>query len=108
MTGRSLTLATLLLLFTGSAYAQPVDLTLDPNHSEISFTARHLGFSKVRGTFKKVAVTKASADAKTGKLSALEAEADTASIDTGVTKVAVAQFGFTDTQRAEGLGKQPP
>ena len=86
MTGRSLTLATLLLLITAGASAQPVDLTLDPAHSQIAFTARHLGFSKVRGEFKKFTVTKATADAKTGKLTALEAEADTASIDTGVTK----------------------
>ena len=86
MIGRSLILTALLLLFAGSALAQPIDWTLDNSHSQISFTARHLGFAKVRGEFKKFAVTKATADAKTGKLTALEAEADTASVDTGVAK----------------------
>jgi polyisoprenoid-binding protein YceI len=62
-----------------------VDWTLDPAHSQIGFTARHLGFSKANGHFKKFsAVIKG--DPKTAKLSSLEATADTASIDTGIEK----------------------
>ncbi len=86
MTGRLLILSALLLLFTGGAVAQPIEWSLDNAHSQISFTARHLGFAKVRGEFKKFTATKVTADAKTGKLTALEAEADTASVDTGVAK----------------------
>lgn len=70
------------LLFAATASAQEVPWQVDPNHSDIVFVARHLGFAKVRGEFKKYTAT-AKADAKTGKLVALEAEADAKSIDTG-------------------------
>jgi polyisoprenoid-binding protein YceI len=73
------------LLFASPAVAQPVEWNLDPAHSRIGFTARHLGFAKVRGDFKKF-TAKLTADAKTGKLTALEAEADAKSVDTGITK----------------------
>jgi polyisoprenoid-binding protein YceI len=63
----------------------PVDWTLDAAHSRIGFTARHLGFSKVDGQFKKFSAT-IKADAKTAKITELEASADTASIDTGIEK----------------------
>lgn len=63
----------------------PVDWTLDAAHSKVGFTARHLGFSKVEGQFKKFAAT-VKADSKTGKITALEATADTASVDTGIEK----------------------
>ena len=62
-----------------------VEWTLDASHSSIGFVARHLGFSKASGQFKKFAgVVKA--DPKTAKLSSLEATAETASIDTGIEK----------------------
>jgi polyisoprenoid-binding protein YceI len=70
---------------TPPAKPGPVDWTLDAGHSRVAFIARHLGFSKVEGTFKKFAAT-IKADSKTGKISALEATADTASIDTGIEK----------------------
>jgi polyisoprenoid-binding protein YceI len=63
----------------------PVDWTLDAGHSRVAFVARHLGFSKVEGQFKKFAAT-VKADSKTGKITALEATADTASVDTGIEK----------------------
>ena len=73
------------LLLTATAQAQPIEWTLDPSHSEIAFTARHLGFAKVRGKFKTF-TAKVQADAKTGKITALEAEADAKSVDTGIEK----------------------
>jgi polyisoprenoid-binding protein YceI len=77
-----------LLLSAGvsaSAHAQPVAWTIDKNHSEIGFTARHLGFSKVHGEFKTFSAV-IEADAKTGKITKLDAEADSKSVDTGVEK----------------------
>jgi polyisoprenoid-binding protein YceI len=62
-----------------------VDWTLDLGHSQIGFTAKHLGFSKVNGVFKKVNAT-VKGDPKTGKISSLEATAEAASIDTGIEK----------------------
>jgi polyisoprenoid-binding protein YceI len=61
-----------------------VEWSLDPAHSHISFTARHL-VSKATGQFKKYsAVIKA--DPKTAKITTLEATIDAASIDTGIEK----------------------
>jgi polyisoprenoid-binding protein YceI len=77
--------ATALLLLAGGAEAQPVEWNLDPAHSHIGFTARHLGFAKVRGEFRSVSA-KITADAKTGKITALEATAEAKSVDTGVQK----------------------
>jgi polyisoprenoid-binding protein YceI len=79
----SLTL--LLATSAGSVHAQAAAWTLDPNHTHVGFTARHLGFAKVRGELKKFSAT-LEADAKTGKLTKLEAEADAKSVDTGVEK----------------------
>jgi polyisoprenoid-binding protein YceI len=73
------------LLFATAAQAQPATWTLDPGHSQVGFSARHLGFAKVRGEFQKVSAT-ITADAKTGKITALEAEADAKSVDTGIQK----------------------
>jgi polyisoprenoid-binding protein YceI len=59
-----------------------VEWTVDPTHSQIGFVAKHLGFTKVNGQFKKFTAS-AHGDPKTAKLTALEATADTGSIDTG-------------------------
>jgi polyisoprenoid-binding protein YceI len=83
---RSLLLAAAMLLFAAGAHAQPTPWTLDPVHSRIGFTARHLGFAKVKGEFKKFSAPVLEADAKTGKITKLEAEVDTTSITTGVEK----------------------
>ena len=80
MTRLLLVVATLLLI-SSTGQAQSVDWALDKNHSHIGFTARHLAFAKVRGEFKKFSA-KVTADAKTGKLSSIEAEADSASVST--------------------------
>jgi polyisoprenoid-binding protein YceI len=73
------------LCIATSAHAQPVEWTLDNNHTHIGFVARHLGFTKVRGEFKKFSAT-IEADQKTAKITKLEAEADTKTVDTGVEK----------------------
>ncbi len=70
-----------LLLLVSQVKAQAVDWNVDPNHSHIGFSARHLGFSKVEGQFRKYAA-QITADAKTGKITALTATAETASVDT--------------------------
>jgi polyisoprenoid-binding protein YceI len=84
MNKQTLTLSAVLLLAT-TAEAQPVAWTFDPGHSHIGFSARHLGFAKVRGQFQKISAN-ITADAKTAKITALEAEADAASVDTGIQK----------------------
>jgi polyisoprenoid-binding protein YceI len=84
MNGKAISLVAVLLL-SATAHAESVPWNLDPAHSRIGFTARHLGFAKVSGQFKKFSA-KVEADAKTGKLTKLEAEADAKSVDTGVDK----------------------
>lgn len=77
--------ALLISLFATTALAEPVPWNLDENHSEVSFTVKHLGFSKVRGDFKKF-TGKLTADSKTAKLTQLEAEIDARTVNTGVEK----------------------
>jgi polyisoprenoid-binding protein YceI len=84
MNAKAISLVAVLLL-SATAHAESVAWNLDPAHSRIGFTARHLGFAKVSGQFKKFSA-KVEADAKTGKLTKLEAEADAKSVDTGVEK----------------------
>jgi polyisoprenoid-binding protein YceI len=83
---RTLVLGSLLALFVAApAFAQPVAWTVDPSHSEVGFTARHLAFAKVRGKFTTFAA-QIEADAKTAKITKLSAEAEAKSVDTGVQK----------------------
>lgn len=53
---------------------------LDPNHSEVSFTVKHLKISKVRGTFETFDVTVMTAEDP--KDSTIEATIDVASVNT--------------------------
>jgi polyisoprenoid-binding protein YceI len=62
-----------------------VEWAIDPSHSHIGFTAKHLGFSKVEGQFKKFGGVMR-ADPKTAKITALDGTVDTSSIDTGLEK----------------------
>ena len=55
---------------------------LDPTHSEVSFTVKHLMISKVRGTFETFDVTIVTAEDP--KDSTIEATIDVASVKTGV------------------------
>lgn len=84
MTRMLLTAASMLLIAAGAS-AQPTAWSLDTAHSHIGFTARHLGFAKVRGELKKFSAT-IEADGKTGRITKLDAEADATSVDTGVAK----------------------
>jgi polyisoprenoid-binding protein YceI len=45
------TLATALLLVAGTAIASPVQYDLDPNHTQITFSWTHFGFSHPSGRF---------------------------------------------------------
>ena len=54
--------------------------TLDPAHSEVSFSVRHLAISKVRGTFEKFEVTVVTAE--NPEDSRLTASIDVASVNT--------------------------
>jgi polyisoprenoid-binding protein YceI len=54
---------------------------LDPAHSEVSFTVRHLAISKVRGGFDKFDVT--AVTGATPEASSVEATIDMASVNTG-------------------------
>ena len=81
---RPLLIVASLWLLAAAAHAQPAAWTMDPVHSHVGFTARHLGFAKVRGEFKTFSV-KVEADDK-GKISKLSAEADAKSVDTDVAK----------------------
>ena len=52
---------------------------VEPSHSEVGFTVRHLGLSKVRGRFNSFSATVQVAD---GAVTELEAQVDLASVDT--------------------------
>lgn len=54
---------------------------IDPTHTSVEFSVKHLGIATVRGRFKKVTgVVEATED---GRLEAVEASIDASSIDTG-------------------------
>jgi polyisoprenoid-binding protein YceI len=55
--------------------------TLDPTHSDISFSVRHLAISKVRGSFESFDITVVTAEDP--KDSTVEATIDIASVNTG-------------------------
>lgn len=56
--------------------------TLDPTHSSVEFSVRHLGIATVRGRFKQLAATVELDD--DGRLHGIAARIEAASIDTGV------------------------
>ncbi|MGD8860543.1 MAG: YceI family protein [Myxococcales bacterium] len=73
------------LLAAPPALAQEKPWSLDPNHSHIGFTARHLAFAKVRGEFTQFSA-EVKADRETGRITELRAVAKAASVDTGNAK----------------------
>jgi len=86
------TLALLSLLLTTFAASHTIaappnasNWNLDPNHTSVGFTARHLAFAKVRGKFTSFSA-KLQADPQTGKLTSFEATIEAKSVDTGVDK----------------------
>lgn len=59
----------------------PATWTIDPTHTDVAFSVRHMGLSTVRGRFEKVSGTIATgAD---GAPTAIRIEIDTASVNTG-------------------------
>ncbi len=69
--------------FMGLAEAE--DWQVDPAHSSIGFSVKHLGISSVDGNFGKYTYA-IKADEKTGKASYFEGTVGIASIDTGIVK----------------------
>lgn len=55
---------------------------LDPAHSEIAFTVKHLAISKVRGTFEKFDVTIVTAPEDADGINSIDATIDLASVNT--------------------------
>ena len=86
MTKTTLSFLTLITMAAGTAHAaKEVPWNLDPLHTTIGFSVRHLAITKVRGELKEFGA-KIWADAKTAKVTRVEATAKTASIDTGLEK----------------------
>ncbi len=69
------------VLFAVAAWAQGADWEIDPGHTTVGFTVRHLGISNVHGRFTKVSGTAHIDDADITK-STVNATIDVASIDT--------------------------
>lgn len=76
---KKLILGTLVLAASSLAFA--ANFTLDPAHSEVGFSVRHLMISNVKGKFNKYD-GKFVFDEKSGKLSNVEVNIDPKSIDT--------------------------
>ena len=74
--------AVALFAFSGEADADSVQWELDAAHSSVGFSVRHLGISKVRGTFTDVTAS-VKGDSKTGKIDWVKASIGVASVDTG-------------------------
>jgi polyisoprenoid-binding protein YceI len=70
------------VLFSAAAWAQGSDWQIDPAHSTIGFTVRHLGISNVHGRFTKVSGTAHIDDSDITK-STVNTTIDVTSIDTG-------------------------
>lgn len=66
---------------TTTAATTPATWAIDPSHTDVAFSVRHMGLSTVRGRFKTVAGhVETGAD---GAPTAIRVEIETASIDTG-------------------------
>ncbi len=76
-----LAVAASVFAFASPVFAAPVEWEVDPSHSRVGFWVKHLGITKVRGDFKQFEA-KVMADAKTGKIEALDATVKTASVNT--------------------------
>jgi polyisoprenoid-binding protein YceI len=66
-------------------YGADTAWTIDPAHSTIGFSVRHLGITNVHGTFHEFAAN-VRADPTSGRVTALDATAKAASVDTGIDK----------------------
>lgn len=75
----------ILLLAAGSAFAQPVNYTIDTLHSAANFSVRHMMITTVRGQFGGVK-GKVTYDAKNPAATTVEATIDASTINTGEPK----------------------
>ncbi len=66
------------------AHAQATGWTIDPNHSEVDFTVRHMSLTKVHGRFGKVTGT-IQLDQSDLSKSSVQVTIDVSGVDTGVT-----------------------
>jgi polyisoprenoid-binding protein YceI len=73
------------LTLSQTALSEDVAWKVDKNHSRVGFTVTHMGINDVHGVFKKYDAT-IIADKSTGKLSAVTASVEVASIDTDIDK----------------------
>lgn len=76
-------LAVIAVALPGSAFA--ADYVIDPSHTSVGFTVRHLMVSKVRGSFEKVSGT-VKYDPNEPEKIVIDATIDAASINTGEAK----------------------
>lgn len=70
------------VVMVGAAQAADVEWKLDGSHSEVGFSVRHLGISKVKGEFTDF-TAELRGDAESGNLSYVKGVVKTASVDTG-------------------------
>jgi len=73
------------MVASNDVLAKSVKWKIDAMHTEVGFSVRHLGISKVKGEFSKYDGT-ITADAETGRLDGFTVSVDVSSIDTGVEK----------------------
>ncbi len=85
MRNAAFAVAALLFLAPLAGRAEPAEWHLDPNHTTLAFSVRHLGLSKVRGEVRQFDAA-IRADSKTGLLTSVQATAKTGSVDTGNAK----------------------
>ena len=69
-------------LLTAAAWAQGSEWQIDPAHTTVAFTVRHMGISNVHGRFTKVSGSATVDDSDITK-SSVNATIDVASVDTG-------------------------
>src|SRR5437764_13131254 len=82
MTRRVLSLLAV-AFFTAAAWAQGSEWQIDPSHTSVAFTVRHMGISNVHGHFTKVTGSAVIDDSDPTK-DTVNATIDATSIDTGV------------------------
>lgn len=82
---RGVTILSVLMFAASGSKADNVTWRVDKAHSRVGFTVKHMGINKVHGVFKRYQAT-VKADRETGKLSAVNATVDVASIDTETKK----------------------
>lgn len=75
----------MLTLGPGLASAEATDWKLDKSHTHIGFMVKHMGITRVRGSFAKFDAS-IKADKDTGLLQTLTASVEVDSVDTGISK----------------------